>query len=109
MCSSKDSILIIVAAFPGEIQETKSKLKNLIQLSRELNMEPLVEVNSSEEMKIALEVGSKIIGINNRNLHTFHVDLHTTTRIVQDGNLTSNVIICALSGISSRLLFFYEL
>lgn len=91
-----------MAAFPGEPQEAKSKIQKLIQLSRDLKMEPLVEVNSSDEMKIALEVGSKIIGINNRNLHTFHVDLNTTTRIVQTGNLSESVIICALSGISSR-------
>ena len=61
-----------------------------------MNMEPLVEVNNSgilrlwdgfvdfqDEMKLAIEVGAKVIGINNRNLHTFQVDLQTTTRLVQ--------------------------
>jgi anthranilate synthase/indole-3-glycerol phosphate synthase/phosphoribosylanthranilate isomerase len=61
-------------------------------------MEPLVEVNTVEEMHIAVNLGAKVIGVNNRNLTNFEVDLETTSRlmsVVPDGT-----IVCALSGIS---------
>ena len=90
-------------------------IKALMEVSRSLGMEPLVEVNSGDEMKLAIQAGSKVIGINNRNLHNFSVDLNTTTRIVSGHHppfplyltifiegIPSNVIICALSGITCR-------
>jgi len=46
-------------------------------------MEPLVEVNTREEMVIALDAGARVIGVNNRNLHTFKLDLETTTRVME--------------------------
>ncbi|CBN76040.1 Bifunctional Indole-3-Glycerol Phosphate Synthase/Phosphoribosylanthranilate Isomerase (C-terminal) [Ectocarpus siliculosus] len=44
-------------------------------------MEPLVEVHTDEEMTIALEAGARVVGVNNRNLHTFEMDLETTERV----------------------------
>ena len=60
-------------------------------------MEPLVEAANEEEVKRALAVGAKFLGINNRNLHTFTVDLNTTTALAS--LIPSDVVLVALSGI----------
>jgi anthranilate synthase / indole-3-glycerol phosphate synthase / phosphoribosylanthranilate isomerase len=65
-----------------------------------LGMEPLVEVNSAEEMRIAVNLGAKVIGVNNRNLHSFAVDLETTSKLIS--LVPRETILCALSGISTR-------
>lgn len=70
-----DSLLLIVAVLELE------KLKRLIALSRKLGMEPLVEIHDEIELKTALKADAGIIGINNRDLSTFRVDLATTTRL----------------------------
>ncbi len=62
-------------------------------------MEPLVEVNSAAEMSRALEIGAKVVGVNNRNLHDFQVDMGTTSRLV-DMVREKDIVLCALSGIS---------
>jgi indole-3-glycerol phosphate synthase len=70
-----DSVLLIVASLTDE------RLAALMDCSRDLGMEPLVEVNNSEEMQRALASGASVIGINNRDLRTFNVDLGTTDRL----------------------------
>ncbi|KAG9053018.1 bifunctional tryptophan synthase trp1 [Serendipita sp. 407] len=90
-----DTVLLIVAMLPIV------RLVALMKCARSLGMEPLVEVNSAEEMAAALELGAKVIGVNNRNLHTFEVDMNTTTRLA-DMCTGKDVILCALSGINSR-------
>jgi len=70
-----DSLLLIVAIL------TPEKLKELLKLSHELGMSCLVEVHSEAEVEIALGSGAKIIGINNRDLKTFTVNLSTTERL----------------------------
>lgn len=89
-----DTVLLIVAMLAPE------KLKELYAYSLSLGMEPLVEVNNAHEMNIALDLGAKVIGVNNRNLHDFQVDMGTTSRLV-DMVKERDVILCALSGISS--------
>lgn len=91
-----DTVLLIVKMLSDE------ELARLYKYSAEvLGMEPLVEVNSREEMERALRVGSKVIGVNNRDLHSFKVDLETTSGLV--GMIDKEkVILCALSGISTR-------
>lgn len=75
-------------------------------------MEPLVEVHTDREMEIALEAGAKVIGVNNRNLHTFKLDLDTTERAIGIAKRMGytwklspegkpDVMIAALSGITS--------
>ncbi len=67
-----DAVLLIVAILPTK------KLKELLALAGELGMDALVEVHEKSEMKSALSSGAHIIGINNRNLKDFSVDLKTT-------------------------------
>src|SRR5579859_1652110 len=89
-----DSVLLIVAML------TMTQLEKLYAYSLSLGMEPLVEVNSAEEMQTAVKLGAKVIGVNNRNLHSFAVDLETTSKLVS--LVPKGTILCALSGISSR-------
>lgn len=91
-----DAVLLIVAMLEA------GRLSDLIQFSHSLGMEPLVEVNCSDEMTIALECGARVIGVNNRNLHTFEVNMDTTTSLSVMLQDHPNVILCALSGITSR-------
>jgi len=67
-----DSLLLIVAIL------TPRRLDELLNLSHELDMNCLVEVHNKAEIEIALKSSAKIIGINNRNLNNFTVDITTT-------------------------------
>lgn len=89
-----DTILLIVAMLSQE------RLVALYNYARSLGMEPLVEVNNASEMTRALELGARAIGVNNRNLHDFQVDMGTTSRLV-DMVQGRDVVLCALSGISN--------
>jgi anthranilate synthase/indole-3-glycerol phosphate synthase/phosphoribosylanthranilate isomerase len=93
-----DTVLLIVAMLD------KAQLQKLYNYSVSLGMEPLVEVNNAEELGLALDIGSKVIGVNNRNLHDFKVDMQTTSRLadVLRERGREDVVLCALSGISSR-------
>ena len=70
-----DSLLLIVAIL------SPRQLAELIGLTRQLGMECLVEVHNEAEVEIALKSQAKIIGINNRDLSTFTVDINTTRRL----------------------------
>ena len=89
-----DTVLLIVAMLKTPL------LKRLYDYSLSLGMEPLVEVNNPTELTTALEIGAKVIGVNNRNLHDFNVDMGTTSR-VNAALSGQDVVLCALSGISS--------
>lgn len=68
-------ILLIVAALEQE------KLHELFDYATTLNLEVLVEVHDLEELQRALSIEAKLIGVNNRNLKTFEVDLARTAEI----------------------------
>ena len=87
-----DTVLLIVKMLDGPT------LERLYAYSQTLGMEPLVEVNNTEEMEIAAKLGAKVIGVNNRNLTSFEVDLSTTSRLMD--KVSPSTIVCALSGIS---------
>jgi indole-3-glycerol phosphate synthase len=70
-----DSLLLIVAILEPE------RLQELLGISHELNMSCLVEVHNEAEVEIALKSQAKIIGINNRDLNTFEVDIAVTKRL----------------------------
>lgn len=68
-------ILLIAAALDDET------MKRLYEYALKRELEVLLEVHNEEEMKRALGLGAKLIGINNRDLKTFNVDLETTARL----------------------------
>lgn len=72
-----DAILLVVAILPD------SKLAELLEAAHGLGMACLVEVHGEEELARAVATGATIIGINNRDLRTFRVDLATTQRLRQ--------------------------
>lgn len=73
--ASADSLLLIVAALDP------ARLVQLLQSSRSVGMEPLVEVHDEREAAIAVECGASIVGVNNRDLATFDVNLATAERL----------------------------
>lgn len=87
-----DTVLLIVKMLDEAL------LTKLYKYSLSLGMEPLVEVNTEDEMQVALKLGSKVIGVNNRNLTNFEVDLETTSRLMS--GIPADTVVCALSGIS---------
>ncbi|KZT04750.1 uncharacterized protein LAESUDRAFT_727624 [Laetiporus sulphureus 93-53] len=88
-----DTVLLIVAMLSEE------RLGALYRCAKELGMEPLVEVNNEREMEVALRVGARVVGVNNRNLHDFVVDMGTTSRVAEGMRGREDVVLCALSGI----------
>jgi indole-3-glycerol phosphate synthase len=70
-----DAVLLIVAALRLE------QLLELQQLINDLGMTALVEVHDEAEVETALKINPKLLGVNNRNLHDFSVDLQTTGRL----------------------------
>ncbi|KAF9184393.1 bifunctional tryptophan synthase trp1 [Haplosporangium sp. Z 767] len=89
-----DTVLLIVAMLSVE------QLHTLYKFAVSLGVEPLVEVNNAQEMEVAIELGAKVIGVNNRNLHNFEVDMETTTKLVN--MVPQGTILVALSGIKGR-------
>jgi len=73
-----DAILLIVGALEQE------ELMHLLEVAQSYQLDVLVEVHDLEEMERALETDAKIIGVNNRNLKTFEVDLTTTERLSEE-------------------------
>lgn len=71
-----DAILLIARILKG-------KLKSYYDLAKSLGLHVLVEVHEEDELKEAIESGAKIIGVNNRNLETFDVDLKQTEKIIK--------------------------
>eukprot|EP00980_Cylindrotheca_fusiformis_P014736 scaffold4009_cov124-Cylindrotheca_fusiformis.AAC.16 len=105
LAGGADSVLLIVAILPQHL------LKSMIDYARSFGMEPLVEVHSDCEVEVALQAGAKVIGVNNRNLHTFQLDLHTTEHVTEilskngcnfdHSDASSGYTVCSLSGMST--------
>ena len=89
-----DLMLLIVAGL------SKSQLTDFYQLATELGMDVLVEVHNLKEAEIALDIKSKIIGVNSRNLKTLEVDDKNFELILPQ--LPDTVVKVAESGISQR-------
>jgi len=85
-----DAILLIVAAL------NQDELLKLTEKAAEYHLDALVEVHSEEELDIALAVGAGIIGINNRDLATFEVDLSVTETLAE--MVTGDVVLVSESG-----------
>ena len=97
-----DAILLIVAILSDD------QLKKFHSLATEAGLAALVEVHDEAELERALKIGANLIGVNNRDLKTFKVDLATTERLaarIEDGGLRiekNSPLLVAESGIHTR-------
>jgi len=89
-----DSFLLMVAVL-GDTQ-----LRDLLALGRELGMEPLVEVHTADELDRALAAGSRIIGVNNRDLKTLDVRVGTSFELIE--RIPGDCIAVSESGLRSH-------
>ena len=89
-----DALLLIVDIL------TPVQLAELLALSRRFWMQCLVEVHTREELEVAVEAGAEIIGINNRDLHTFKTDLAVTEGLAK--HVPRGKVLVSESGISSK-------
>ena len=94
IAAGADAFLLIVAAL------SDPELKGLYELGRGLGADVLVEVHDMKEMDRALEIDADMIGINNRNLHTFEVDLKTTEELAPE--IPADCLGISESGIRTR-------
>jgi len=98
ICDAKlmnsDCILLIVAAL------SKVELAEFHKFASELGLDVLVEIHDEPELDLALEIGAKMIGVNQRNLKTFEVDQQRAVRIAKE--IPSNVVRVAESGVRTR-------
>jgi indole-3-glycerol phosphate synthase len=88
-----DAILLIAAIL------SERQMRDFRELADRYHMAALVEVHDEEELKPALASGARIIGVNNRNLHTFEVSLETSIRLAD--KIPAGVVRVAESGIHS--------
>ena len=89
-----DCILLVAAAL------TQGQLHDYYQLANELKLDILVEVHTYKELELALKIEPSMIGINNRNVETFEVNLSTTKYLVKE--IPDNVLVVSESGIKTR-------
>ena len=88
-----DAILLIAAIL------TSSQIADYQQMARELGMDALVEIHNEEELEKVLAAGAELIGINNRNLKDFSVDINTTFRLKR--LLPESIPVVSESGLKS--------
>ena len=88
-----DAILLIAAALD------RLKLQSFHRLARELGMAALIEVHDAAQLDLALSIGPRLIGINNRDLRDFSVDLETTARLRL--RIPGDIVVVSESGIHS--------
>ena len=89
-----DCILLIVSAL------AEKQLADLHDLAILLGMDVLIEVHDAAELSIALKLDNPMVGINNRNLHSFEVSLDNTYQLLE--KIPDNRIVITESGIHSR-------
>ncbi len=89
-----DAVLLIVAILDD------ARLRDLLEQARGLELESLVEVHDEEQVERALHAGADLIGINNRDLRTFDVDLATTERL--RALIPDDKVVVSESGIFTR-------
>ena len=89
-----DAILLIAAIL------TTSEMRRYRELAGQFKMDALVEVHDGDELASALDSGARILGVNNRNLHTFEVKLATSLELA--GRIPSDVLKVSESGIHSN-------
>ena len=88
-----DAILLIVSTLSAE------QLAEFSGRARALGLDVLVEVKDEVELQTALSAGADLVGVNNRDLQTFEVDLGTTTRLARGIPSGTDVLLVSESGI----------
>jgi indole-3-glycerol phosphate synthase len=76
--NAKASAILLIAAMLAP-----EELRHFVSLTREIGLDALVEVHDETELREALDAGAEIIGVNNRNLKTFDVDIQTSHRLAK--------------------------
>jgi len=89
-----DYVLLIATAL------SRKELKNLLNYTRHLGMEALVEIHDKSDLTKAIFAGADIIGINHRNLETFEMDMKLSEKLIP--LIPNNKIIVAESGINNH-------
>jgi len=89
-----DAVLLIVAIL------TDSELVALLAAADRVGLGALVEVANEVEMQRAVRARATVIGINNRNLHTFEVSMETSSRVMSTAGIPPETLVAALSGIT---------
>ena len=89
-----DAVLLIASDL------SEKEIKKLYRVAKRLNMDVLCEVHTLKELKKVLKTPAKIIGINNRDLRTFKIDLNTTREIAP--HIPKNKVVVSESGMFSR-------
>ncbi len=89
-----DAVLLITRILTGK------ELANFVKICREIGIDALVEVHDEAEIEVSIEAGADIVGINNRNLDDFRVDLKVTERLIN--RVPDDVVKVSESGIKSR-------
>jgi indole-3-glycerol phosphate synthase len=92
LAGGADAVLLIVAALDQELLEA------LHEEAVALGLDVLVEVHDASELERALEAGAEIVGINNRDLRDFSVDITRTEQLL--GEMPAEVLVVSESGIS---------
>jgi len=88
-----DAVLLIIAAL------APAEFTHLYGQTQEIGLEVLVEVHEEKELELAKTVGANLIGVNNRDLHTFQVDIGTAERLA--ARLPAGAVHVAESGINT--------
>jgi indole-3-glycerol phosphate synthase len=89
-----DAILLIAAILSA------AEMRRFRELAAQFHMAALVEVHDEDELAASLDSGAEMIGVNNRNLHTFEVSLETSLRLAE--KMPAHIVKVAESGIHSR-------
>ncbi len=89
-----DAILLIARILPENL------LKEFISICKQVELDPLVEIHDLEDLKKALRCEAEIIGINNRDLSTFRVDIRKTAELLK--YIPEGLLIVSESGISKK-------
>ncbi len=89
------SIVLLIA---GILQS--DQLKEYLETAESLGLSAVVEVHDEQEIQMAVDAGARIIGVNNRNLHDFTVDLSTSTKL--RARIPEQILMIAESGIRTR-------
>jgi indole-3-glycerol phosphate synthase len=98
-----DAILLIVAAL------TPHRLQQLSAYAQSIGLDVLIEVHALSELEAALHANPSVLGVNNRNLHTFEVNLNTTRDVIRE--TPKHQLVIAESGVhtaeDARLMWSY--